>query len=101
MNDRFTCPVCKKGKMLHSGLGWICSYFKTQDNKCDFIIYKSYFEHKITTEELKALCEKGETEILTDLKKKDKTVFSATLKVDKDKTAVVPAFDKLSAHFRQ
>jgi len=84
------CPICGNGKMVKGTLGYSCDYFKSMDDKCGFNIYKSYFEKEITEEIALQLIEKGETEIFSDLKKKDGTLFRASFKIEERK--VKPQF---------
>jgi len=84
------CPVCGKGKMVKGTLGYSCDYFKSMDDKCGFNIYKSYFEKELTDEIALQLIETGETEIFSDLQKKDGALFRASFRIEDGK--VKPQF---------
>lgn len=77
-----TCPVCGKGQIVKGSLGYSCNYFKNMNDKCTFNIYHSYFEKEITKDIALQLIEKGETDVFYDLRKKDTSIFSASLKIE-------------------
>jgi hypothetical protein len=82
IKDYGTCPVCGKGKISEVTQGYTCDHFKSVDDQCGFIIYKSYFGHELTEDEVKQLIETGETGVIDDFHKKDGTPFLASLKIE-------------------
>lgn len=76
------CPKCKKGEIVKGSIGYSCNYFKNIDDKCTFNIYKEYFGKEITEDIALQIIEKGETEVFSDLIKKDGNIFSASLKYE-------------------
>jgi ssDNA-binding Zn-finger/Zn-ribbon topoisomerase 1 len=76
------CPKCGKGQIVVGSIGYACNYFKSIDDKCTFIIYPTYFGKEITEELATLLIEGGETEVFSDLKKKDESIFIASLKYE-------------------
>lgn len=77
-----TCPVCGIGQVVTGSNGYMCNHFKSLEDQCQFAIYKSYFGKEITEELATKLINDGETEIFTDLIKKDGSCFSASLKIE-------------------
>lgn len=76
------CPKCGKGQIIKGSIGYSCNHFKSIDDKCTFNIYKEYFGKEITEDIALQLIEKGETEVFTDLTKKDGGTFSASLRYE-------------------
>lgn len=73
------CPVCSKGKLVRGSLGFACNYFKSMEDRCTFNIYHTYFGKVITDEIALDLIKNGKTQVFDDLKKKDGTLFSASI----------------------
>lgn len=89
------CPICHKGQIVKGSIGYACNYFKSMYDKCSFNIYHTYFSKVITDDIVKDLLEKGETEVFTDLQKKDGTPFSASLKIQDGVIKPIFANEKL------
>lgn len=85
------CPSCKKGRVHRKDHLFDCNYFQSENDKCDFIIYKTYFSHTLSDDEVKQLLKKGKTSIITDFVSKSGNPFSAILKVEDGK--IVPDFE--------
>jgi len=77
IKDYGLCPVCKKGHLYEACQGFSCDHFLSVDNKCIFTIFFEYYSHRITDDEIKQLCNEGQTEIIEDFKKKDGTPFAS------------------------
>lgn len=73
------CPVCKQGKIKEEEANFRCDYFKSMEDKCDFIIWKSFYDKVLTAPIVKELCEKGRTPFYHDFKTKEGKEFSASL----------------------
>jgi hypothetical protein len=76
------CPKCGKGQIVKGSIGYSCNHFKSPEDKCTFSIYKEYFGKEITEDIALLLIEKGETNVFTDLVKKDGGIFSASLRYE-------------------
>jgi hypothetical protein len=92
MSTIFKCPRCGKGKLNHGGIGYVCDYFKSIDDKCGFVIYSEMFGHAMTDDDVAALCAGEITERYT-LTRRDGTEFTAALKYDPVQQAVAPSFE--------
>ena len=92
LNKIGKCPICHQGDMVEGTLGYTCNYLKSAEDKCSFNIYHTYFGKVITEEIAKELINNGRTSVFHDLQKKDGTVFSASLIIDKEKNKIVPEF---------
>ena len=84
-----SCPLCGQ-KILESKTNFFCCGYKSNP-KCDFVIWKSICNSKITTQDAKLLLS-GKTTNTKKLKSKEGKEFSAKLKLNKDKIEFV--FDK-------
>lgn len=77
------CPVCHKGlKEFEKFYG--CSGYN--DHSCQFSFSKFYLGHEITKEQVKRLCESGETEVQHS--KKNGKIVEWILFFDKDKREI-------------
>lgn len=86
------CPVCKKGQIVTANIGFMCNYFKSFEDKCNFNIFKSYYGKIVTKEIVKELIDRGETSIYEDFETKLGVKFSASLKIfQEEKQAYVKA----------
>ena len=72
-----TCPKCK-----HEGLK--ANKSKVWCELCQFTLWRAVSGRELSNEEIKALIEKGRTEVLDGFVSKQKKAFSAALVVDKD-----------------
>ena len=84
-----SCPLCGQ-KILESKTNFFCCGYKSNP-KCNFVIWKSICNSKITTQDAKLLLS-GKTTNTKKLKSKEGKEFSAKLKLNKDKIEFV--FDK-------
>lgn len=87
------CPKCEKGELFQGAIGYMCNYCKSLEDKCDFILYRKYFEKEITPEILSDLITKRRSVYFTDLKNSQGKPFSAFLVLDDD-YKVKPSFDE-------
>jgi hypothetical protein len=76
------CPVCNQGDLIEGEKGYMCNHFKSLDDKCSFIIFKTYFGKEMTKDIVKQLSEHKETVFFDDLVNKDNKPFSAKLVVE-------------------
>ncbi len=82
------CPICGKGSIVKTGIGYSCNYFHSINDKCDFVIYKEYFQTKITEGIVLQLIANKITEPLAFINKKN-IPFTAILKVINNEVKVV------------
>lgn len=80
--DFGVCPVCGKGHIKESSVGYSCNYFKSVDDKCSFTIHHTYWGKHITEDIVKQLIENGETEVFNDFVNQKGMTFSASLKIE-------------------
>ncbi len=62
------CPKCKEGQARNNSKGVGCSRWR---EGCTFFVWREQFGKPLTDEEMKALVEKGRTELITGFKKRD------------------------------
>lgn len=82
------CPVCGKGKIVKSTIGYSCSNFKSVEEQCNFTIFQNYFDKEITEEMALQLIENKETDTFNDFHRKDETAFTASLIIEDGKVKV-------------
>lgn len=75
------CPKCSSGTMREGESSFTCDYFKSLDDKCNFIVWKNQFGIEINESILSDLCENNITDTLL-LKNKNGDEYSAKLKLD-------------------
>lgn len=81
IDESLLCPKC--GKPIRKGdKAWGCSGW--QDG-CDFAIWNVTFGKKLSDKDKEELIKKGETKLIAGFLKKDKSKFSARLKLDENK----------------
>src|SRR5690606_4848270 len=80
--NSITCPVCKTGNLINGNNSYSCDHFKSNDDKCVFKIYHSYFKKNITDVILKQLVEDGETDVFHDLISSKDIISSAKLVIN-------------------
>lgn len=79
-----TCPSCG-GKIMKGQKGWYCSSYK--ETGCKNAVSFHLMGNEITEDDIKALCERGETKIFEGIKKDgDKTNFQFVLDENKNFT---------------
>lgn len=74
------CPKCKKGEIVDKGQLVGCSAFN--ETGCDFSIYKTIAQKKLSDKQIRDLIEKGQTDIIKGMKSKANKEFSAILKLN-------------------
>ena len=55
-----TCPACG-GDVVENQKGFGCANWKKEDGACPFVIWKNFYDKKITSAQAKTLIQKGET----------------------------------------
>ena len=90
MGKNLKCPVCGQGTLIEGGNAFVCTYAPDLEHISQFRLYKSYFDHHLTDDEVEALITAGTTEVITGLKKRDGGTFSAALTLDKETGSVSP-----------
>ncbi|MDR1364778.1 MAG: topoisomerase C-terminal repeat-containing protein [Oscillospiraceae bacterium] len=105
-NNLGICPVCGKGQIIEGTNKYNCIRVAGIENKsitvadiCTFSFFKSYFDHELTSAEVRKLIETGKTDEITDLKRKDGTKFSAKLELDKENKVIKPVFPEKSIEY--
>lgn len=87
-----TCPVCNKGNIVDRDKSYSCDYFKNNDDKCTFVIWKNQFGKEITEEIALLLINKKATSVYSDFVNKEQKAFSASLIIN-DNNLVSLSFD--------
>lgn len=79
------CPLCKTGNLYlnKTETNYYCSNFKTEP-ACDFVLYTTQFNKKLSSKNIKDLIEKGKTDLIKKFKSKNGNEFDAYLILDKD-----------------
>ncbi|MDR0575538.1 MAG: topoisomerase C-terminal repeat-containing protein [Tannerella sp.] len=90
---KLTCPMCGVGTLLKGGNAFVCTHAPDLEHICQFRLYKTYFDHTLTDDEVEALITTGATDIISGLKKKDGTPFSAALALNKETGGVSPKME--------
>lgn len=90
--EKITCPACGKGHLREGGVGYVCDYFKSMDDKCKFVIYREMFGHAMSRAEVVALCS-GETIGPYTLTRKDGSAYTAALRYAPETQAIAPVFE--------
>lgn len=79
-----TCPECG-GEIIETQKGYGCSNWKEENGGCKFVIWKNFYDKKITKTMAKTLIEKGKTNKIKGwVSRKTGNVFEAALKLEKD-----------------
>lgn len=87
------CPQCG-GDVVEGTKGFGCSNWREQDGGCKFVIWKNFYDKKITKSMAKALIEKGKTaKIKGWVSKKSGKEFEAALKLEKTDDGYKVMFD--------
>ena len=82
------CPVC--GGDIHVGpRAYNCSNFKNPVHSCRFNIWRNISGHIVTPEEVRQICEKGQTDNVLELFKDDGTVYYKRLGLDKGRNQII------------
>lgn len=92
-----TCPICGKGQIVKKSMGYSCNHFVSSEDKCDFIIFNTYFDKQVTPEIVQQLIEKKETEIFSNFHTKAGEKFSASLKIEDGRVKVNYQNEELNA----
>lgn len=90
MNNAVKCPVCNQGNLIEGEKGYMCNHFKNLEDKCSFMIFKSYFGKEMTPELISQLVVNKETVFFDDLITKGNKRFSAKLIIENG--VVKPSF---------
>ena len=82
------CPVC--GGDIHVGpRAYNCSNYKNPEHSCHFNIWRNISGHVVTPEEVKQICEKGQTDNVLELFKDDGTVYYKRLGLNKEHNQII------------
>jgi DNA topoisomerase-3 len=73
------CPKCNQGSITEGKLNYYCSQYKTG---CDFTIWKTIGNKKLSESVIKTLLSKKQTSKIKGFKNKDGKPFEASLKLD-------------------
>ncbi len=74
------CPKCKKAHIVETSRTFQCFDPENKESKCNFKIYKTMLSHKVTAEEVEALCYTGKSPLIEDfVSNRTKKKFSAHL----------------------
>ena len=89
LESRITkCPVC--GGDIHVGpKAYNCSNYKNPDHPCHFNIWRNISGHVVTADEVRQICENGQTDKVLELFKDDGTVFYKRLGLNKERNQVI------------
>ena len=89
LESRITkCPVC--GGDIHVGpKAYNCSNYKDFVHPCHFNIWRNISGHVVTPEEVRQICENGQTDSVLELYKEDGTVFYKRLGLNKERNQVI------------
>jgi DNA topoisomerase-3 len=75
------CPACG-GDVVENQKGYGCSNWKEEDGGCRFVIWKEFYDKKISKKHAKDLIEKGETSVIKKWKsRKTGKEFDAALQL--------------------
>lgn len=55
------CPVCGKGTVLQGKNGWMCNWFRSLDDHCEFAVYAVYDGYRLTHHDVRRLLAQGRT----------------------------------------
>ena len=83
-----TCPSCG-GNILVSPLAYNCSNFKTPGILCKFFIWRNVAGHLVTAEEMRQICEEGQTREPLELFRANGSVFYQHLALSSDKSKII------------
>lgn len=76
------CPVCG-GDVVESDRGFGCANWRENDGNCKFVIWKKFYDKKITNTMVKSLLSKGKTHVIKGWKsRKTGKEFEAALKLE-------------------
>ena len=78
------CPQCG-GEIRVGARAYNCSNYSNEDVKCQFSVWRTIDGHEVTPEEVKQLCDKGETDEVIHFYRKDGTQFDKKLKLEDGK----------------
>jgi len=77
------CPVCG-GDIVETQKAYSCANWSRKDGGCKFVIWKTFYNKKITKSMVKALIEKGRTvKIRGFVSRRTGKEFDAVLKLEK------------------
>ena len=78
------CPQCG-GEIRVGARAYNCSNYSNEDVKCQFSVWRTIDGHEVTPDEVKQLCDKGETDEVIHFYRKDGTQFDKKLKLEDGK----------------
>jgi DNA topoisomerase-3 len=80
IEGQLQCPICKTGQMLSRPKSVNCSNWNADnDNKCNFTIWRTMANKKLTDNQINTLITKGKTPIIKAFKSKSGKPFDAAL----------------------
>jgi len=78
------CPQCG-GEIRVGARAYNCSNYSKEDVKCQFSVWRTIDGHEVTPDEVKQLCDKGETDEVIHFYRKDGSQFDKKLKLEDSK----------------
>ena len=82
------CPKCG-GDIRIGTKAFNCSNYKDQDRPCGFVIWRNIGGHLLTLDEVRQICNDGQTAEAVDMFREDGFKFTKTLGLSPDKLQVV------------
>lgn len=73
------CPVCNKGNIIDREKIFQCDYVQSENDKCSFTVYKSFYHTEFTAELMKELIANKKTRIIDNLVSKEGNKFAASV----------------------
>lgn len=89
--ESLICPVCKKGHLLNGTAAYTCNYYKNENDKCNFQIFKTVFKRELSENEILSLINIGSTPLIENFKTKEDKIFSCKLAIENG--VVKPIFE--------
>lgn len=83
-----TCPACG-GNILVSPVAFNCSNYKTPGVNCKFSIWRNIDGHVVTKDEVRQICEEGQTREVVELFKSNGAVFYKKLGLSRNKDKII------------
>lgn len=80
--DALLCPNCKKGSIRINEKAAGCTGYK---NGCNFVIWRTISEKRLSDEQIKSLIETGKTPVIKGFKSKSGKEFNASLFISQGK----------------
>lgn len=91
------CPICGS-PLVENGKTVSCCKNTKQFPQCQFVIWKTIANHRITDDEIRDLLTEGKTKLIEDFKSKKGSSFSARLVMNKETKTVEFAYDEANSN---